>query len=112
MSKFQLIESDEGSWFESWRGQYIPANVILYAWNHGFHDDEIDAIVDKHYPNGIIKYDEDDVEQEIADLEGYYEIYEDAESYLNDIADMPDGYYLGFHPDIGDWGFWKDDNDD
>jgi len=110
--KITITENETGTYFDGWRGIYIPANVILMACDHGFHDDGVDSIVEKHYPDEITSYDNDDVEREIADLEYYLEIFEDAERYLESITELPDGYFMGYNEYDGSWGVWKCEEDD
>ena len=110
MSENKKIELDEGCIFDGWRGIYIPANVILLAYDHGFTDDAVDPIVAKHFPDGNISaYDIDEVERDIADLEFYLEIFESAENYLSGIVTLKDNCYLVYNDYSGDWGVWCDD---
>jgi hypothetical protein len=40
----------------------------------------------------------------IADSSNYFDIFEDAEAWFNNLA--PEGFYFGTN-EGGDWGLWK-----
>jgi len=78
---------DQGCYFDSARGRYIGEAVIEFAESIGF------------------AYElEDNRETQIAEHEHYHEIWDEAETFLNNLA--PEGYYFG-SSEAGDWGLWK-----
>ena len=89
-----ITAKEAGPWFDSSRGIYIPAMVILEAIDRGWKGaSECEGLTD----------------EEITNLEDYIEISEEAESWFNERA--PAGYYFGTHPDHGDWGLWQIEDD-
>jgi hypothetical protein len=89
-----ITSKESGPWFDSSRGIYIPARVILEAIDRGWKGaPECEGLTD----------------EEISNLDDYFEISEEAESWFNERA--PAGFYFGTHPDHGDWGLWEIEED-
>jgi len=80
----KYLASDAGCWFDSARGIYIGEEVIALAEGHG------------------LKIAEEDQTNRTPEGEGYHELWDEAEDYLQDFA--PEGFYFGSNE--GDWGLW------
>jgi hypothetical protein len=100
---------DEGCWFDSARGQYLGAAVIVAAWEHGFVCPQMDELA-RLRENRTLEVPTHRVWWEmIADDSAYNDIFEEAEAWFNNLA--PDGFYFGTS-EIGDWGLWKVESDE
>jgi len=96
-----------GSIINSALGIYIPYNVVLFAIDYGYIPTEEFEEMQK---DAQLK--EDDEEDYIThNFEWIYDELDRVESFMNDKY-ANEGHYFGFHPDWGDWGYYKFENED
>jgi len=92
-----------GTYIDSHWGHYQSQRIIELAQVLEWPDrdsEETGRLLEK-YP---------DLDQESNEPEIWQEIVDDAEQYIND-NHVPDGYWFGHHPDIGDIGVWEFDDE-
>ncbi len=97
---------EEGCYLDGSRGIYIPYHIVCFAIDLGFNPS------DKW--KELVKEAQEKKEDEGEYLIYHYEWIEEevlnAEDWLNaEIAD--DNHYFSTHPDWGDWGYWKVEED-
>ena len=77
--------SKAGPWVDSARGIYMGEAVQDHAIARGWEGPKVGEV----------------------STEEYFEAWNEAEAYLDTLA--PEGYWFGNHPDNGDFGLWKDE---
>lgn len=87
-----------GSYIGAPMGHYQSAYIVELAQQLGWPDEYPDetAALRAKYP---------DLDPETSELEIWQETVDDAEQWINDNL-VPEGYWFGHHPDLGDVGVW------
>lgn len=111
--KFDLTNEPIGCWYDSHRGIYLIPDILIDAIDNGF-ESTYNYLVSLHNEHPEVFSDEyQDVRNIILLDEFIYDEYTSFEQWINnhDLFLIPDGYYIGMHPDYGDFGMYSDSID-
>lgn len=112
--KHEFTLKDVGTWYDSNRGIYLVPDILIDAYDNGY-SGNYDVLLDLHKNNPEVFADEyQDVRDVLLKDEWIYEEMDSLESWLNNEDNflIPEGYYIGFNPDYGDFGLWEIGEDD
>ena len=116
MEEYRIEEEEEtmqkstfkaGSIINGALGIYIPYNVVLFAIDYGY----IPTDEFKEMQKDAQSKDIDECDYITHNFEWIYDELDRVESYMNDKY-ANGGYYFGSHPDWGDWGYYKFEDED
>jgi len=95
-----------GSIINSALGIYIPYNVVLFAIDYGYNPTDEFKEMQKDAQIEI-----DECDYITHNFEWIYDELDRVESYMNDKY-AKEGHCFSIHPDWGDWGYYKFDEED
>ena len=103
MTDGQVTEStmlEPGCYIDSHWGHYQSQRIIEMAMDLGWPDP-----APKETANLLSQYPDLDLDDNPNAADIWYDIVDEAEEYIND-RHVPEGYWFGHHPDMGDVGVY------
>jgi len=101
MTETTILEP--GCYIDSHWGHYQSVRIVEIARELGWTPEDVEEV-----DNYAIAYNETG-NCDNADI--WYEMVDEAEQYINE-NHVPDGYWFGHHPDMGDCGVYPIDDED